>query len=507
MGQAPGTHWYHAHKHGSTTSNVMNGMTGLFIIEGDYDETIRKFYGANFKEKLMVLQQLGSVPSAVTGAPNLDSNFVVNGRYQPKLSMPGKSVMMWRIGNTAASAGAFFGPPDPGGLQWKQTAVDGVQLSPRNYMTRPNNFLLMSGNRIDLLVKAPAYKPNGGDEGNTYKVIVYSTFDPSDRPPQKPDAKPLTLLTVVVTADGPDMDFMTEEQAPKLPEFLRDITTDQLNGEPKTLRFQTVSRNTDPPKTPTGTNQMINDKLFDGSVGADGALNHSAEWTIKNEASKVSHPFHIHVNPFQLTEIFSPSAYINTGWVKARGGEMPLLAKASVTKDSPEVSGGFASDFGRWFRVGDIINIPGGQGGIIKEVKSASVLIMEKPATANVSDAVFTRLIPQYTIEKGDVREGQCYLDPGDKATWKPCKEVEPESETQRVWWDVFPIPSSQTFTTTASTKVAIPGYFKMRTRFADFPGFFVLHCHILGHEDLGMMTVVEVTPGTPPKKSPYEHH
>ena len=35
MGQSPGTHWYHAHKHGSTTINVANGMTGAFIIEGD----------------------------------------------------------------------------------------------------------------------------------------------------------------------------------------------------------------------------------------------------------------------------------------------------------------------------------------------------------------------------------------------------------------------------------------------------------------------------------------
>jgi FtsP/CotA-like multicopper oxidase with cupredoxin domain len=32
-----------------------------------------------------------------------------------------------------------------------------------------------------------------------------------------------------------------------------------------------------------------------------------------------------------------------------------------------------------------------------------------------------------------------------------------------------------------------------MRTRFADFPGVFVLHCHILAHEDRGMMTIVSV--------------
>jgi hypothetical protein len=50
MGQSPGTHWYHAHKHGSTTINVMNGMTGAFIIEGKYDDDINKVYGAGWTQ-------------------------------------------------------------------------------------------------------------------------------------------------------------------------------------------------------------------------------------------------------------------------------------------------------------------------------------------------------------------------------------------------------------------------------------------------------------------------
>ena len=32
-----------------------------------------------------------------------------------------------------------------------------------------------------------------------------------------------------------------------------------------------------------------------------------------------------------------------------------------------------------------------------------------------------------------------------------------------------------------------------IRTRFEDYPGKFVYHCHILVHEDAGMMAVVEV--------------
>jgi FtsP/CotA-like multicopper oxidase with cupredoxin domain len=42
-----------------------------------------------------------------------------------------------------------------------------------------------------------------------------------------------------------------------------------------------------------------------------------------------------------------------------------------------------------------------------------------------------------------------------------------------------------------------------LRSRYVDYPGWFVIHCHILAHEDRGMMTVVEVTP----RLSPYSHH
>jgi hypothetical protein len=63
MAQAPGTHWYHAHKHGSTALNVGNGMTGVFIIEGPYDDQLRDFYkktnpDPGLGEKVLVIQQL-----------------------------------------------------------------------------------------------------------------------------------------------------------------------------------------------------------------------------------------------------------------------------------------------------------------------------------------------------------------------------------------------------------------------------------------------------------------
>ena len=50
----------------------------------------------------------------------------------------------------------------------------------------------------------------------------------------------------------------------------------------------------------------------------------------------------------------------------------------------------------------------------------------------------------------------------------------------------------------------ATPGYVTIRQRFADFAGTFVLHCHILAHEDRGMMQLVQIVD---PKVSGVKHH
>jgi len=86
----------------------------------------------------------------------------------------------------------------------------------------------------------------------------------------------------------------------------------------------------------------------------------------------------------------------------------------------------------------------------------------------------------------------------------------------------VFPIPSGLVATdasgktifgppgpTGQPTNIILAGYFKMRSRFVDYPGYFVLHCHILAHEDRGMMTTVQVTlkKDGPPAPAPFAHH
>jgi FtsP/CotA-like multicopper oxidase with cupredoxin domain len=154
MGQAPGTHWYHAHKHGSTAIDVSNGMTGAFIIEGKYDDELNKFYGAGWtrSQPVMVINQIGVTPNLerrTAGRTDAGENFSINGRLDPLVRMKPCEVQMWRIVNTSFRSGAWFGQPQ-NGFHWMRLAQDGVQLKDVNYKRSLDQPFLLSSARTTL---------------------------------------------------------------------------------------------------------------------------------------------------------------------------------------------------------------------------------------------------------------------------------------------------------------------------------------------------------------------
>ena len=441
MGQAPGTHWYHAHKHGSTAINVANGMTGAFVIEGQYDDDLNTWYGSGWTrtQSVLVINQLGVSPNLMRGGAGQQDkgpDFSVNGQIKPVIQMQPGEVQMWRIVNTSGRAGALFvGPPK--GFQWKQLAQDGVQFVDANYQSHLNKpFLLAAGNRADLLVKAPDKACTNPDDCN---VIVKNEVDPKDLVGKKA-ASPLTLLSVEVSGTPVDPTSNGAKfipNAPSFPPFLADIADNEVKGTKKIVFASTGPAN--PPQVPAM--HTIDGKKFDGEVGAVVLLNQVEEWKIVNATygPPISHPFHIHINPFQIVEVFSPND----------------------TLPDPKTPG---------------------------------------------------QTIPKYIFDrKARTSPAQCYLDPlGNPDNWKPCGSASPQKDL--IWWDVFPIPSGINATDaagkpiinpTTNKPVQVPGYFKMRSRFVDYTGFYVIHCHILAHEDRGMMTIVEVAP----LRTPYSHH
>lgn len=68
----------------------------------------------------------------------------------------------------------------------------------------------------------------------------------------------------------------------------------------------------------------------------------------------------------------------------------------------------------------------------------------------------------------------------------------DPQGKDEVVWKDTVLVPAGTTM--------------NIFTRYTDFIGQFVMHCHILDHEDLGMMELVEVV-GEQPMKTHGGHH
>jgi FtsP/CotA-like multicopper oxidase with cupredoxin domain len=422
MGQAPGTHWYHSHQHGSTSVQLLGGMSGLFIITGDYDDKLLRLGGGTpdkpkIKEKVMIFQKFSDQVNLINARP-VATLIEVNGQALPKVTMKKGEVQWWRMANgtisqhgedrflfltkaqwddLAAHPAKLQNGTYPGGGRrpaeppprdasavptlW-QTANDGVQFTwdQFNAQKDPLQFLLAPGTRVDALVKAPA------TEGEMYLV----TWTPriTDRiqsgPPASRNIQSLTILKVVVSGNPTDENtkLPTQAEFPVRPGFLEDITAADTNERHRALTF--AMQNGPGGAAPFAQFTIDGKKFSEGTVDQIMLLGQTEEWTLYNTSLvDVMHPFHIHVNPFQVVEVYDPAAM-----------------------DKPEVKA-----FPLWR---DTIAIPAG---------------LQDP--------------------KG-------------------------------------------TFTDPQGRKIN-PGYVKIRSRFVDFPGSFVLHCHILGHEDRGMMQLIQI--------------
>jgi FtsP/CotA-like multicopper oxidase with cupredoxin domain len=421
MGQAPGTHWYHAHKHGSTAIDVANGMVGAFIIEGaSYDDALNTFYGEGWTrtQPVIVLNQTGVEPNlkrGPPGRPDKGPDFSVNGQAEPIIDMAPGEVQLWRIVNGSGRSGAFINGFPPA-FNFKQIAQDGVQFADNNYQESLNQSLLLAaGNRADLLVQAPVVP-------GIYPLMVQHEVDPQDLP----SAIPVVLLQIRVRVpEGPPITghrLQFIPKAPDLPNFLQNIAESDVKGH-QTIKFQTVSgpKSKDPKAKSIApfTQHLINDHKFDDDAPpVTVTLNTVEEWKVMNYTfgPPISHPFHIHINPFQIVEVFDPNATVRSQTLRTT--------------------------------------------------------------------------VPKYVTQAQVVdKDVQCAVDPNQESTWTDCHNAIDMSKPQ-IWWDVFPIPSGAQI-----GGGPVPGFFRMRSRFVDYPGNYVMHCHILAHEDRGMMTIVDLQP------------
>lgn len=277
---SPGLYWYHPHFHPDVENQVLGGMVGAIKVRGAVDE-LEGIKGV--PERLMVLTtQDGNNQNIPTRLVNGESNPVMYLR-------PGQTVRLQIIN---ASADDFF-----------NVAIQGYSL---HIISRDGNTLdqvesvgsehMAPGQRIEVLFTPTNYgtipvKSLYLDQGfskyqdTTFMNIRVQGF------PMLPTELPKKLLPY---------------------EDLRNVTVDKV----RTLTFSEGG-------TDTNTTFLLDGKEVNmDRVDQVMTLGTTEEWRLVNKSSEM-HPFHIHINPFQVISVngepVNLHGYRDTVGIPARG--------------------------------------------------------------------------------------------------------------------------------------------------------------------------------------------
>ena len=386
-----GTFWYHPHLHGSTALQVSSGMAGALIVRGarapaptrngDIDTLLRDTAGNAFKERLVLFQQVqyacrdangqikvkkdasgnviawvcdpgdvGTIEGVLGGNTGYDqfgpSSWGQSGRYtsingeiMPRFSgaVAGR-IERWRnihagVRNTInlqfvpmrqsanpatlrklGSHAAWIAQNCVGAVlpQW-EIAADGLTHA---QAIRKDQNVFQPGYRSDTLMVFPA----AGD------YCVIDAAAPASATVGAL-AESRQLLGTVRVASGQNVSgdigaYLTAQLRDAaqrwMPADMKQSVSEALADQLRLNAFVPHATITDRELTPNSGQQatfnidvsqptpvfMVDGKPYDPHTARDLVLGNVEEWTVGSDF--VNHPFHIHVNPFQVAKILNP---------------------------------------------------------------------------------------------------------------------------------------------------------------------------------------------------------
>lgn len=372
-----GTFWYHPHRHGSTSMQVGSGMAGMLIIRGD---RVPKADGSNgdldvllkpfaprtrddYSEEMLIQQ----IPYACfDAARNIEVDPVtkrwvckdgqvaeiedfkkqmtggvwkasgryssINGYVRPTLPMTAGRLYRWRfvhagvresialrirkIGDVSklqASAGSSEERADEVAKACTGTEVSLFEVAAdgltRSDIFQKNVLYLQSGYRSDILFSLP----------ETGSYCVYDDGATATGSISAAPENPKVLAIIQADGGRPVADqkmFMQAELRRSAQSFPTDVRDEIVRdiGNMKLTRF-IPHRSIDKAEIDrsglaeigidfniVGTDFMVNGKPYDPNVMSHTLILHKAQaWRLSSSGG--SHPFHIHVNPFQIVSI------------------------------------------------------------------------------------------------------------------------------------------------------------------------------------------------------------
>ncbi len=302
---APGTHWLHAHLHGSTAPQVKQGMAGALILKGAIDHSFANDYGiAGDKEKIMIFQQLEDISgnvlcgNAADGSPRTTS---INGQCLPNVTVQAGNVYRWRMIHAGVSATVNMRVENSAGdtVTLREYARDGITMQGAVDL---EGVTLQPGYRSDVLVKIPQCPSNQypcklfivDDESAAHKSLYGKAEDHS------------VIATIIVDAIAKNEMRLPDRNAALFQNpypFIPDSELKKVNGENVVQKIWFA--NEPNPNDPNSTLKTVNGAVFPDGTTERLQLDTATLWDIwvgDKQGSTVNHPFHIHVNPFQVTE-------------------------------------------------------------------------------------------------------------------------------------------------------------------------------------------------------------
>jgi FtsP/CotA-like multicopper oxidase with cupredoxin domain len=233
---------------------------------------------------------------------------------------PGE-VQRWRFVNATMQVASQLNLYFPSDVTAKQIAMDGVRFAPENYARQPlfdpadpTKFKISPGNRADFLIQAPV-------EPGSFHVTHEVAGETSDHTRERLQARdellapgparaPLVTLVVKERAkaegEEPEPAFATgfppATAWPPMPDYLRDIKKENIVGT-QNLTFSMADKQGNPsgPGNPA-TMFFINGIQYNADcANVTTTLGTAEQWIIKN-TTVLGHPFHIHINPFQVID-------------------------------------------------------------------------------------------------------------------------------------------------------------------------------------------------------------
>ncbi len=299
-----GTHWYHAHHHGTVADQTFGGLVGALLVDRGPDLPV------GLDRILLVSDTTLDGDGRIVAAGAMDRAMgrqgelvLVNGQHQPTIPATPDTTQRWRLINTCTSRVLDI---RLAGHELLQVTQDGTFLPAP---VSGDRVVLAPGNRADVVVR-----PTGTGR---YDL----TARPVDRGAMMGGAGtaggPVTLATMVTAGAG--------AASPPLPATL---PAETLPAAPATAQRRIAFQMGMGGMGAGGMGFTIDGRAFDGDRDDQTITpGTTEEWTVTND-SPLAHPFHLHVWPFTVLAISDGTPPVGVpqdvvliparGWVRLR---------------------------------------------------------------------------------------------------------------------------------------------------------------------------------------------